>query len=115
MFVSDAFALWKVPESHTEGTLVWKAHRLFFKQAFGFTYNFVDQNRFIPMSVQYLSSSNDAVLLLLSTMSHLIITAGLGRGRVQVTCVLSGGVGQVESMATVVGPTHELDSDLVAG
>lgn len=26
-----------------------------------------------------------------------------------------GGVGQVESMATVVGPTHELDSDLVAG
>lgn len=35
--------------------------------------------------------------------------------REQVTCVLCGGVGQVESTATVVGPTHELDSDLVAG
>lgn len=33
----------------------------------------------------------------------------------QVTCVFCGGVGQVESMATVVGPTHELDSDLVVG
>lgn len=31
-----------------------------------------------------------------------------------VTCMLSGGVGQVESTSPVVGPTHELDSDLVA-
>ncbi len=28
--------------------------------------------------------------------------------------MLSGGVGQVESTSTVVGPTHELDSDLIA-
>lgn len=32
----------------------------------------------------------------------------------RVTCVFSGGVGQVESTSSVVGPTHELDSDLVA-
>ena len=32
-----------------------------------------------------------------------------------VTCVFSGGVGQVESMSSVMGPTHELDSDPVAG
>lgn len=31
------------------------------------------------------------------------------------TCVFCGGVGQVDSMATVMGPTHELDSNLVAG
>lgn len=31
-----------------------------------------------------------------------------------VTCMFSGGVGQVESTSPVVGPTHELDSDLVA-
>lgn len=30
------------------------------------------------------------------------------------TCVLSGGVWQVESTSTAVGPTHELDSDLIA-
>lgn len=31
-----------------------------------------------------------------------------------VTCMFSGGVGQVEATSPVVGPTHELDSDLVA-
>lgn len=73
-------------------------------------YNFIDQSWLLLMSVQCFSSSIEGFHSL-STTSYFIITPGLR----QVTCVFCGGVGQVESTATVVGPTHELDSDLVAG